>query len=90
MSVQEIPLAQLRPDQFIRDQIEAIRASVGSEIAISALSGGVDSAVVTLLAHRALGAQLKTYFVENGLMREGEGRRIADLFHSLGVPIEIV
>lgn len=90
MSVQEIPLAQLRPDQFIRDQIEAIRASVGSEIAISALSGGVDSAVVTLLAHRALGAQLKTYFVENGLMREGEGQRIADLFHSLGVPIEIV
>ena len=90
MSTQEIPLAQLKPEPFIQDQIKAIRADVGKDIAISALSGGVDSAVVTLLAHRALGAQLKTYFVENGLMREGEAKQIAAVFKKLGVPIEIV
>ena len=49
---------------FITKQVEAIRREVGSGTAINALSGGVDSSVVTVLAHRALGAQLKTILVD--------------------------
>ncbi|HOX01700.1 MAG TPA: ExsB family transcriptional regulator [Candidatus Paceibacterota bacterium] len=75
--------------QFIEDQIAAIRKEVGSAIAINALSGGVDSSVVTVLAHRALGAQLKTVFVDNALMREGEPQRIVKIFAELGIPIDL-
>jgi GMP synthase (glutamine-hydrolysing) len=90
MPVREIPLEKLNPESFIAAQVRAIREAVGRQTAINALSGGVDSAVVTMLAHRALGDQLKTYFIENGLMREGEPAAIRDAFAALGVPVEIV
>lgn len=76
--------------KFITDQVEAIRRDVGNAVAINALSGGVDSSVVTLLAHRALGPQLKTIFVDNALMREGEPQRVIKIFKDLGVPVELV
>lgn len=75
---------------FIEKQTEELRATVGDGIAINALSGGVDSSVVTALAHRALGRQLKTYFVDNGLMREGEPRRVVAAFRKLGIPVKLV
>jgi len=90
MSITEISLERLETEAFIRDQVAAIRAAVGSDVAISALSGGVDSAVVTLIGHRALGDQLKTYFIDSGLMREGEPEQIARWFAELNVPVEIV
>jgi len=43
-----------------------------------------------MLGHKALGERLKTYFIDNGLMREDEPQRIASLFKKLGVPVEIV
>ncbi|MBT7166829.1 MAG: ExsB family transcriptional regulator [Victivallales bacterium] len=90
MKTREITLEALDVDQFVADQLAAIQAAVGDAVAISALSGGVDSAVVTLLAHRALGSQLKTYFIENGLMREGEAKQVAAWFADLGVDVEVV
>jgi len=90
MKVREIKLKDLKPARFISRQVEEIAAAVGSGRAINALSGGVDSSVVTLLGHWALGKRLKSYFIENGLMREGEARRVAALFRRLGVPVEIV
>jgi GMP synthase (glutamine-hydrolysing) len=90
MAIEEITLEALDPDAFIADQVAAIRKAVGDETAINALSGGVDSSVVTLLAHRALGDQLKSYFIQNGLMREGEPEQIVAWFADLGVPVEIV
>jgi len=90
MNIDEIKLEDLRPEAFIQDQVEAISSTVGSGLAINALSGGVDSSAVTMLGHRALGDRLKTYFIENGLMREGEPQRIADLFGELGVHIEVL
>lgn len=75
---------------FIAEQIEAIRRDVGNGIAINALSGGVDSSVVTVLAHRALGRQLKTIFVDNAIMREGEPQRVVKIFRDLGIPVELV
>jgi GMP synthase (glutamine-hydrolysing) len=75
---------------FIANQVEAIRRDVGDAIAINALSGGVDSSVVTVLAHRALGKQLKTIFVDNAIMREGEPQRVVKAFRDMGIPVELV
>ncbi len=75
---------------FIEEQIQSIRQQVGRGTAINALSGGVDSSVVTALAHRALGSQLKTVFVDNALMREGEPRSVVGAFAKMGIPVELV
>jgi len=90
MEIEEIQLQDLNAETFIEEQVKAIAETVGDGLAVNALSGGVDSAVVTLLGHRALGDRLKTYFIENGLMREGEPRHVVDVFAGLGVKVEIV
>ena len=90
MTVTEIKASELHAEQFIAEQVFAIRAAVGDGLAITALSGGVDSSTVTLLGHRALGDRLKTCFVQNGLMREGEPESVVELFASLGVTVELV
>jgi GMP synthase (glutamine-hydrolysing) len=76
--------------EFLDQQIISIRKSVGSGLAINALSGGVDSSVVTVLGHRALGDRLKTVFIENGLMREGEPERVARIFADMGIPVKLI
>lgn len=90
MDIQEITLKDLDPKAFISEQVESIRASVGDGTAVVALSGGVDSSVTTMLGHRALGRQLKAYFIENGIMRAGEPQAIVTTFKRLGVPVELV
>jgi GMP synthase (glutamine-hydrolysing) len=89
MSIKEIPAAELDPQQFIADQVEQISETVGDGLAINALSGGVDSSAVTMLGHRALGDRLKTYFIDNGIMRKGEPKKVVGLFADLGVPVEL-
>lgn len=89
MDAKEITMDALDVEQFISAQVSKIATAVGDGLAINALSGGVDSSVVTLLGHRALGNRLKTYFVENGLMREGEAQQIVGWFAELGVQVEI-
>jgi GMP synthase (glutamine-hydrolysing) len=86
----EIKLKDLNARQFIEDKVKEIIAAVGDGIAINALSGGVDSSVVTMLGHRALGKRLRTVFIQNGLMREGEPEMVAGIFRQLGVTIEII
>jgi len=88
--IQEIPVARLNVEEFINTQIAAIRQAVGDGLAVNALSGGVDSSVVTLLGHRALGERLKTYFIDTGLMRQGEPEWVVGLFARLGVRVELV
>ena len=90
MESQEIQLQELNVEAFIDEQVKTISETVGDGLGVNALSGGVDSSVVTLLGHRALGDRLKTYFIENGLMREGEPQYIVDIFDGLGVKVEIV
>ncbi|MCI0768825.1 MAG: glutamine-hydrolyzing GMP synthase [Chloroflexi bacterium] len=68
------------PSNFVAEQVERIRATVGSGRVICALSGGVDSAVVATLIHRAVGDQLTCIFVDNGLLRREEGERVLDVF----------
>ena len=86
----EITALALDTQQFIDQKVEEISSAVGNGQAINALSGGVDSSVVTMLGHRALGDRLRTVFVENGLMREGEAEWVVDLFAGLGVKVELV
>ncbi len=88
--LKEITLQNLETKAFIHEKAEEIRSAVGDGIAINALSGGVDSSVVTMLGHLALGKQLRTVFIENGLMREGEAARVKMLFQELGVEVEVV
>ena len=90
MGITEIPASSLKAQQFITEQMENIRAAVGSGLAINALSGGVDSSTVTLLAHKALGDRLKTYFIDNALMRQGEPQQVVAAFASLGVHVELI
>ena len=86
----EITASELNTEQFIKEQVNMIRSTVGDGIAINALSGGVDSSTVTMLGHQALGGNLKTCFIENGLMRESESEMVASLFRKLGVTVEII
>lgn len=88
--IKEITLRELDAGRFVEEKVADIRSAVGQGTAISALSGGVDSSTVTMLGHRALGSRLKSVFIENGLMREGEAGRVVGLFRDLGVPVEIV
>lgn len=90
MEIKEIPLEELDPETFISRQVQEIRDTVGDGIAVNALSGGVDSSVVTLLGHRALGENLRTYFIDNGLMRENEPTEVVELFEGLGVKVTLV
>jgi GMP synthase (glutamine-hydrolysing) len=88
--IKEIKVQDLNAEKFITEKVNEIRAAVGSGTAINALSGGVDSSVVTMLGHRALGTRLRTVFIQNGLMREGEAKKVADIFRKLGVTVEII
>jgi GMP synthase (glutamine-hydrolysing) len=88
--IREIPARELNMEEFISMKVEEIRRAVGDGNAINALSGGVDSSTVTMLGHRALGSRLRTVFVENGLMREGEPQEVVGTFAALGVPVEVV
>jgi len=65
---------------FIDSTVEAIRAEVKGQRVLCALSGGVDSAVVAVLAHRAIGDQLTCVFVDNGLLRKGEAESVVHTF----------
>ena len=68
------------PQRVIDEQVERIRAQVGDEKVLCALSGGVDSAVAALLVHRAVGDQLTCVFVDHGLLREGEAEQVVETF----------
>jgi GMP synthase (glutamine-hydrolysing) len=65
---------------IIEQQVEAMRAQVGSDRVLCALSGGVDSAVAAALVHKAVGSQLTCVFVDTGLMRAGEADQVEDTF----------
>ena len=75
------------PD-YVNEAIARVRAQVGGDEVILGLSGGVDSAVVAALLHRAIGDQLTCVFVDNGLLRLNEGAQVMETFaRNLGVRV---
>jgi len=76
--------------EFVDRQVATIKEQVGNNIAINALSGGVDSSVVTVIGQKALGDHLRTFFIDNGLMRQKEPESIVSMFDSLGLPVILV
>jgi GMP synthase (glutamine-hydrolysing) len=68
------------PAAVIEEQVERIRAQIGSERVLCALSGGVDSAVAALLVHKAVGDQLTCVFVDHGLLRKDEAAQVVETF----------
>lgn len=76
---------------FVEGLIDNIRQSLGNEKAICALSGGVDSSVAALLVHKAIGENLTCFYIESGLMREGETDLLKDVFkENYDMRIEVI
>jgi GMP synthase (glutamine-hydrolysing) len=68
------------PASIIEESVTRIRAQVGDERVLAAVSGGVDSSVAAALVHKAIGDQLVAVFVDTGLLREGEGEQVVTVF----------
>ena len=67
-------------ENFIDIEVEKIRKRVGDRKVLCAMSGGVDSSVVAVLLHKAIGDQLTCIFVDHGLLRKGEGDMVMEQF----------
>lgn len=87
MKLEQIKTKDLKPEEFIPNKIQEIKKEVKDNSAVSILSGGVDSSVATILANKALGDQLSSYFIENGLMRKGEAEQVKNL---LDIKIKVI
>jgi len=90
IKIKEIKASTMNVEKFIADKIRDIHEAVGDGLAVNALSGGVDSAVVTALGHKALGNRLKTYIIDNGIMRKNEPAKVAAAFKKLGIQVEVL
>lgn len=74
---------------FIDEQIKAVKEKAGSDLVLCALSGGVDSTVVAVLLHKALGNQLQCIFVDTGLLRKNEYNDVLALYErELKLPVK--
>lgn len=79
------------PESIIARQVERVRAQVGAEPLLAAVSGGVDSSVAAALVLRAVGSQLRAVFVDTGLLRKDERQQVEAAFgKNLGARLNVV
>ena len=75
-------------DEFIANELVRLRARIGDGQVVCGVSGGVDSTVVAVLLHRAIGERLHCFFVDNGVLRAGEREEVERSFRDvLGIPL---
>lgn len=72
---------------FVEEAVLGVREKVGQGSAICAVSGGVDSTVTAVLAHRAIGERLHPVFVDTGLLRKAEGEEVPERLGRLGLSV---
>lgn len=76
-----IPIREQKIDRdFVNNLVEDIKESIGNGRAISALSGGVDSSIASLLVHEAIGKHLTAVYIDSGLMRQDETKLLREIF----------
>jgi len=79
------------PSSFLSESVAEIKKQAGGKTVICGLSGGVDSSVAAVLAHKAIGKKLCCIFVDTGLLRDGDRQRMKEVFHDkFGYSVRIV
>jgi GMP synthase (glutamine-hydrolysing) len=68
---------------FIKETVENIKKTVGKDKVVLGLSGGVDSSVAALLIHKAIGRNLRSIFIDNGLLRKDEAEQVKKVFRGM-------
>lgn len=76
--------------RFIGAKLREIKTGVGDKGALVATSGGVESMVCALLAHKALGSKAVVIFIDDGLMRISDEKRIKTELKPFGVSVEVI
>ena len=79
---------KLNPQSFVKEQVEAIKAQVGSDVVILGLSGGVDSTVTAVLINKAIGSKLQCIFVDHGLLRKNEFEDVLEQYKGMGLNVK--
>ena len=79
-----------KPSKLVKSKVEELKQTIGKEIAISAISGGVDSCVSTVLVSKAIGKNLQSFIVDTGLMRYKEVEDILPSLKKLGVRPKVI
>src|SRR5690606_20106287 len=78
-------------ESFRDAAIRSVRGKVGTKRVVCGVSGGVDSTVVAVLLHEAIGDQLNCIFVDTGLLRENEGEQVRTMFRdAFNIPLHYV
>jgi GMP synthase (glutamine-hydrolysing) len=75
------------PDSFVESTVSELRAKLGNDKVVLGLSGGVDSSVAAMLLHRAIGDNLTSLFVDNGLLRKDEFSKVLATYRKLGLNV---
>jgi GMP synthase (glutamine-hydrolysing) len=79
--------ANWSPQSFIDQTVEEIKNKVGKDQVLLGISGGVDSTVAALLIHKAIGSQLTSFFINNGLLRKNEYQQVLSSYNQLGLNV---
>ena len=75
------------PDSFVESTVNELREKIGNDRVVLGLSGGVDSSVAAMLLHKAIGDKLTSIFVDNGLLRKDEFRKVLNTYKQLGLNV---